>query len=127
MDLAALCREVVDEALAAHPAQHVSLEASGDLRGRWDRARLAQVLSNLLGNLLTHGDEAEPVQLIATADSVSVAVDVVNRDRPSRPSRSRVCSSRSSGAWEATRKGRVRAWASVSTSRSRSSYRTAAA
>ena len=79
MDLAALCREVVDEALAAHPARHVSLEASGDLRGRWDRARLAQVLSNLLGNALMHGDETQPVQLIATADSVSIAVDVVNR------------------------------------------------
>ena len=79
MNLGELCRDVVDEALAAHPGREVSLEMSGDLCGRWDRARLAQVLSNLVGNALTHGDEKQPVKLIATSDSTSVALDVVNR------------------------------------------------
>jgi signal transduction histidine kinase len=79
MDFGELCREVVDEALAAHPGRRVSVETSGDLRGEWDCARLAQVVSNLVGNALTHGDDTQPVRLIAKADAASVTLEVVNR------------------------------------------------
>ena len=40
---------------------------------------MAQVVSNLLGNALTHGDEKEPVRLIAKADCACVTLDVVNQ------------------------------------------------
>lgn len=40
---------------------------------------MAQVLSNLLGNALTHGDEKEPVRLIVRADCTCVTLDVVNQ------------------------------------------------
>jgi signal transduction histidine kinase len=79
MDLGELCRDVVDEVLAGHPGRQLSLETSGDLKGRWDRPRIAQVLSNLAGNALTHGDEKQPVWLIASANRASVSVDVVNQ------------------------------------------------
>src|SRR5262249_35269424 len=79
MRLDDLCRDVIDEAQAACPGRHIAFEASGDLRGRWDRARLAQVVSNLRGKALRHGDARQPVQLVATADSASVALDVVNQ------------------------------------------------
>ena len=79
MDLGSLCRDVVAEALAGHPGRQVSLETAGDLRGQWDRARLAQVVSNLLGNALTHGEEMQPVRLVTTADAAAVTLGVVNR------------------------------------------------
>jgi signal transduction histidine kinase len=79
MDMGELCRDVMDEALAGHQGRRVALETSGDLFGRWDRPRMAQVLSNLLGNALTHGDEKEPVRLVAAANCTAVTVDVVNR------------------------------------------------
>ena len=71
MDLGEVCRDVIDEALAARPGRQVSLETSGDLRGQWDRARLAQVISNLLGNALMHGDETQGVKLVATGAASS--------------------------------------------------------
>jgi PAS domain S-box-containing protein len=79
MDFGELCRNVVDEAVAGHPGREISLEMSGDLRVHWDYARMAQVVSNLLGNALTHGDEKAPVQLIVRTEPRLVTLDVTNR------------------------------------------------
>jgi Signal transduction histidine kinase len=54
-ELGQLCQEVVLEAQAAHPGGIVQFTSSGDLRGEWDRDRLAQMLSNLVGNAIQHG------------------------------------------------------------------------
>lgn len=63
VDLAALCRHVLDELRDAHPGARLELEADGALAGRWDGDRLAQVLSNLAGNAIEHGDPAAPVRV----------------------------------------------------------------
>ena len=55
-ELEQLCHEVILEAQAAHAGASVTFRSSGDLSGEWDRDRLAQVLSNLLGNAIRHGD-----------------------------------------------------------------------
>jgi signal transduction histidine kinase len=39
------------------------VEAAGDTRGHWDRDRLAQALSNLIGNAIEHGAAGDPVRL----------------------------------------------------------------
>jgi signal transduction histidine kinase len=64
MDLGELCRQVAAETRAASPDRPVSLRTEGDLRGRWDPGRLRQVLSNLLGNAVHHGEG--PIDLWAT-------------------------------------------------------------
>ena len=56
MDLEQLCREAILEAKAAHDNAVLTFECTGELTGEWDRDRLAQVLSNLLGNAIQHGD-----------------------------------------------------------------------
>jgi signal transduction histidine kinase len=47
--------KVVREARALHRTRQVALHIEGDLVGQWDEHRLAQVLSNLLGNAFAYG------------------------------------------------------------------------
>ena len=54
-DLRQICEEVMAEIGEAHRAADLRLEASGNLAGDWDADRLAQVVSNLLGNAIYHG------------------------------------------------------------------------
>jgi signal transduction histidine kinase len=65
-DLAEVSRAVIDELRTSHPERTIALSIRGDARGLWDAARMGQVISNLVGNALTHG---------ATGGRVSVAID----------------------------------------------------
>jgi two-component system, sensor histidine kinase and response regulator len=47
--------EIAQHVVAEHHLDRIVLEREGDLRGEWDAGRLAQVLSNLLGNAIQHG------------------------------------------------------------------------
>jgi signal transduction histidine kinase len=63
VDLGAIGERVKDEIEAGMPACAVELEASGNTCGMWDHDRLFQVLSNLVGNAVTHGASGRPVRL----------------------------------------------------------------
>jgi signal transduction histidine kinase len=54
-DLGQLCEDVVEESRRAHEGLVITLAAEGDLRGEFDGVRIAQVVSNLLGNAIQHG------------------------------------------------------------------------
>jgi signal transduction histidine kinase len=56
MDLQALCDDVILELTTFHPDAAFECSSDGDLRGEWDADRLTQVVSNLVGNALQHGD-----------------------------------------------------------------------
>ena len=59
MDLGLTLARIVDEMRSAFPAR--TIELSGPhLPGTWDRDRLEQVFSNLVGNAILHGDPATP-------------------------------------------------------------------
>ncbi len=76
VDLHRLCKEIVAEMTQACPARTFSFEAAGDLRGEWDPDRVEQVLSNLLGNAVTHG--AGAIRVIASDAGDEVIMTVHN-------------------------------------------------
>lgn len=80
-DLRHLSEEAVDELKTAHPDAELMVTLAGDLTGRWDADRLSQVLVNLLGNAVQHGD-GTPVSLRATSDGEFVTIAVHNGGRP---------------------------------------------
>ena len=78
-DLETLVRAVVAELLVAQPSREIVIDARGELRGRWDSSRLGQVISNLVGNALTHGAHDSPVTVTLSADDDRVLIGVTNR------------------------------------------------
>ena len=76
-DLSHVCDEVLLEVQAAHPTAIVRFESDGDLMGEWDSDRLVQVLSNLLGNAIQHGD-GRVVSVRGRGDEERVVVAVHN-------------------------------------------------
>ncbi|HVE83156.1 MAG TPA: MEDS domain-containing protein, partial [Myxococcales bacterium] len=80
VDLHAVAEEVRAEVEAAHPGRQIQVRAEGDLRGRWDRARLAQALSNLISNAVQHGQPDAPVVVSLDGGSPhSVRAEVQNQ------------------------------------------------
>jgi signal transduction histidine kinase len=79
VDLAPLCREVIDEFRVAHPDRTVRLECPGGVSGEWDAARLRQVISNLVANAIMHGEEGTPVEVSVNVDGPDVLLAVANR------------------------------------------------
>jgi two-component system, sensor histidine kinase and response regulator len=76
-ELGRVAQRVIDEQRAAHAECELRLEQEGELTGVWDEDRLAQALSNLVGNALVHGLPGQPVVLRLdgrAAQSVSVSV-----------------------------------------------------
>jgi signal transduction histidine kinase len=75
-DAGAIARTAVAEFEATNPERSIRLESDGDLAGDWDGSRIAQILSNLIGNALRHGTRDRPVvvELRGTADDVVVSI-----------------------------------------------------
>jgi signal transduction histidine kinase len=71
--------DVVDEITAGHPERIIKLDARGGKTGEWDCARVTQVLSNLIGNAVEHGDPATPVDVTVTGNDLEAVVAVHNR------------------------------------------------
>jgi two-component system sensor histidine kinase/response regulator len=60
-DYAQLCQRIADELKQAGHASPVQIDCIGSTDGLFDPDRIGQVLSNLLGNALQHGDPAGSV------------------------------------------------------------------
>jgi signal transduction histidine kinase len=79
-DYAQLCRRIADELKQAGHANPVQITASGSTDGVFDPHRIGQVLSNLLGNALQHGDPDGSVTVrIDGADPAQLTLCIHNR------------------------------------------------
>ena len=74
-DLRDTIRRVVEELRVAHPSRSVTV-VSPPLPGKWDKDRLEQVFSNLVGNALAYGDPAKPVVVQARVEGRFIVIDV---------------------------------------------------
>ena len=63
MDLAPLCEAAVEDARHCSVERVLHYQAQGDTQGRWDGERLAQVVSNILGNAVKHGAADAPIKV----------------------------------------------------------------
>ena len=77
--------QVIEELRAAWPERRI--ETSLDLAETFacDHVRLAQVLSNLLGNALAHGTADAPIQVAVRTDADGLTLEVANAGAPIPP------------------------------------------
>jgi signal transduction histidine kinase len=78
MDMGTAVQEAAKEARAAHPDRKILIETSGDLEGEWDRARVGQVLSTLIGNAVLHGLKTSAIAVAAKGAGREVILYVHN-------------------------------------------------
>ncbi|MFY0572043.1 GAF domain-containing protein [Archangium lansingense] len=87
VELAALCREVVEELEAGRPGREVDLKVEGDLQGEWDADRLSQLLINLGKNALDYSPEESRVCFSLYGEEGFVRLEVQNEGTPIPPER----------------------------------------
>jgi signal transduction histidine kinase len=77
-DMDPICQMVIAELQGKYPEAIIEYTSSGDLRGEWDKDRVAQVLSNILGNALQHGESDKPIGVTAKNDGDDTVLIVHN-------------------------------------------------
>lgn len=73
-DMGRICSDAVDEVLASHPDARIDVHISGELAGRWDGARIAQLLVNLLVNAVEHGSGDVSVKAHGQGGEITLVV-----------------------------------------------------
>jgi signal transduction histidine kinase len=83
--LAPVLLQVIAESQANFPDRVIEATISLKDPIRCDRPRIAQLLSNLLGNALTYGAAETPIRVHATTDATSFELSVANAGNPIPP------------------------------------------
>jgi PAS domain S-box-containing protein len=85
MDFRELCEAVIEELELAYPERSIEFEARGDAWGNWDPDRMAQVVSNLLGNALQHSPESGTVRVDLRDEGDRLLLETANAGPPIPP------------------------------------------
>ena len=83
--LTPVLEQVADELRAAHPKRVIKTDFALDQDVDCDAGRISQLLSNLLGNALTHGAADQPVRVGAMVQGGELVVSVANGGVPIAP------------------------------------------
>lgn len=81
-DLALACEGMVEEARAYNPDRQIVLQSEPNLQGQFDRSRMEQVIANLIGNAVQHGEAGTPVTVSLKTDEGAALLTVHNVGRP---------------------------------------------
>lgn len=85
VNMAFVSNQLVDEMRAMHPTREIRLKVSGDVSGLWDKARIGQVFSNLLGNAIQYGFRSAPIAVTVEGQTDAVILTVHNEGVPIEP------------------------------------------
>lgn len=85
LDLTDVCQQIVHETELTHPDRPLRVALAGDLGGVWDRDRLYQLLENLIGNAVHHGEPRSAIDLRVHGEEDEVVIEVANRGEPIPP------------------------------------------
>jgi signal transduction histidine kinase len=78
VDLATVVTDELDQLRGAHPYRQIELEATGDNHGRWDGARLQQLIRNLVSNAVRYGTPDTRVRVALRGHEAEVRLEVTN-------------------------------------------------
>ena len=81
-DMNDVCRQVCGETEITHPDRPLRVDMQGDLTGVWDRDRMYQLLANLVGNAVQHGEPRTSIDLRVDGRETDVVIEIANRGEP---------------------------------------------
>lgn len=85
MDMGFVSRQLVDEMRTRYPDRTFTLDISGPTEGVWDKPRIGQVFSNLLGNAVQYGFRDSPINVALKGEADEVVLSVHNDGVPIPP------------------------------------------
>jgi sigma-B regulation protein RsbU (phosphoserine phosphatase) len=78
-----VAQAATEELVLAHPDRRIEYREVGDLQGEWDGDRVVQVVSNLVGNAVRHGQD--PIRVEVRGQGATVMLSVGNQGPPIPP------------------------------------------
>jgi len=90
--------QVIDELRLSSPGRQIEADYAIDSPVDCDRSRIGQLVSNLVGNALSHGSSNEPVRVRAETANGLFRFSVANGGEPIPPAALEDYSNRSFGA-----------------------------
>lgn len=82
MDMGFVGHQLVEEMRTAYPARIIELEISGNVKGEWDKARIGQVFSNLIGNAIQYSFKDSSIYVTVKGVLEEVILSVQNQGVP---------------------------------------------
>lgn len=85
MDMGFASKQLVEEMRSRYPDRIFMLEISGDTEGEWDKPRIGQIFSNLLGNAVQYGFKYSPIHVTLKGKVDEIVLSVQNDGVPIPP------------------------------------------
>jgi signal transduction histidine kinase len=85
MDLGQLGVQLVEEMRSLAPGRTIEINVAGETAGEWDRARIGQVVSNLIGNAVQYSPADSAIVVTVDGTGTDVVFSVHNGGAPIPP------------------------------------------
>jgi signal transduction histidine kinase len=85
MDMGPLGLEIAEEMRTLSNGRAIDVNIVGDTSGEWDKTRMGQLLSNLIGNAIQYSPETTPIFVTVAGQENDVVISVHNHGAPIPP------------------------------------------